>query len=591
MRINFSIFLTLYKMKKILFLLICAFALVSKSFAQTLTCNNVTLEKGGDAKALTIILDSPADVAMLGFDIILPEGVEYAGSFEKGAILGEGFGPTVTPNEDGCNVLIMENTNNVFPEKSGVLIKVYIKATDEAEDGELIGSLNDIQVSDLTGEPVADFDDFDFDITIGSDEPQPEPWVDPEPLVGDVVTSVFYGANPVLINGNAHTSEGYPFYFDNGWKPADSSHALNNGALEINNPAEGNYMLMLADWFSVKEQYNYNVRVIYKSTAAGKVNLTMGSWGSNATVEDVAIEASDSWKELIVPFEAINFEVSDNTAHILLHCGGIVGTISIQSVEIYETEPAVPIPDPVWSNIVVNGNCATADNSAFSYKIKKQYYKAQIVDGDGVEGSRGVVVTSDDSPANDWDTQFFITINHKFAANEKFRLKMDYRADLEGDATATGQFQSHKACAAEMPEAGLTEADEVTDPSTQHIGTYIGNISGFSNLTFKNDWQTFEGEGIATADMQSICLNLSVKKESIKYYFDNIVVEIDENKATEDDMAVIREVANEGEDVVTGVKSLNTVEKNGAIYNLAGQKVDKNYKGIVIVNGKKMMMK
>ena len=412
-----------------------------------------------------------------------------------------------------------------------------------------------------------------------------------QPVAGTVMTSVDYTANPVLINGNAHTSEGYPFYFDNGWKPADSSHALNNGALEINNPAEGNYMLMLADWFSVKEQYNYNVRVIYKSTAAGNVSFTMGSWGKNANVDNVAIEASDSWKELIVPFEAINFEVSDNTAHILLHCGGIVGTISIQSVEIYETEPAVPIPDPVWSNIVVNGNCATADNSAFSYKIKKQYYKAQIVDGDGVEGSRGVVVTSDDSPANDWDTQFFITINHKFAANEKFKLKMDYRADLEGDATATGQFQSHKACAAEMPEAGLTEADEVTDPSTQHIGTYIGNISGFSNLTFKNDWQTFEGEGIATADMQSICLNLSVKKESIKYYFDNIVVEIDENKATEDDMAVIREVANEGEDVVTGVKSLNTVEKNGAIYNLAGQKVDKNYKGIVIVNGKKMMMK
>lgn len=41
----------------------------------------------------------------------------------------------------------------------------------------------------------------------------------------------------------------------------------------------------------------------------------------------------------------------------------------------------------------------------------------------------------------------------------------------------------------------------------------------------------------------------------------------------------------------TGIKSLNKIEKNGAIYNLAGQKVDKNYKGIVIVNGKKVMNK
>ena len=41
----------------------------------------------------------------------------------------------------------------------------------------------------------------------------------------------------------------------------------------------------------------------------------------------------------------------------------------------------------------------------------------------------------------------------------------------------------------------------------------------------------------------------------------------------------------------TGISTAKVVELNGAAYNLAGQKVDKNFKGIVIVNGKKMMQK
>ena len=42
----------------------------------------------------------------------------------------------------------------------------------------------------------------------------------------------------------------------------------------------------------------------------------------------------------------------------------------------------------------------------------------------------------------------------------------------------------------------------------------------------------------------------------------------------------------------TGINTVKTVRiADGAIYNLAGQKVDKNYKGVVIMNGKKMIQK
>ena len=44
-------------------------------------------------------------------------------------------------------------------------------------------------------------------------------------------------------------------------------------------------------------------------------------------------------------------------------------------------------------------------------------------------------------------------------------------------------------------------------------------------------------------------------------------------------------------EVVTGIKTVDNEQMNGDRYNLNGQRVDKNYKGVVIVNGKKMINK
>ena len=41
----------------------------------------------------------------------------------------------------------------------------------------------------------------------------------------------------------------------------------------------------------------------------------------------------------------------------------------------------------------------------------------------------------------------------------------------------------------------------------------------------------------------------------------------------------------------TAIQTVKKAEDTDAIYNLAGQKVDANYKGIIIKNGKKMIQK
>ena len=43
--------------------------------------------------------------------------------------------------------------------------------------------------------------------------------------------------------------------------------------------------------------------------------------------------------------------------------------------------------------------------------------------------------------------------------------------------------------------------------------------------------------------------------------------------------------------VGTGIKEIKNNVQNNVRFNLAGQKVDANYKGVVIMNGKKFMQK
>ena len=45
------------------------------------------------------------------------------------------------------------------------------------------------------------------------------------------------------------------------------------------------------------------------------------------------------------------------------------------------------------------------------------------------------------------------------------------------------------------------------------------------------------------------------------------------------------------DDETDGIKAVSTKVENGVRYNLAGQKVGADYKGIVIVNGKKYLNK
>lgn len=239
----------------------------------------------------------------------------------------------------------------------------------------------------------------------------------------------------------------------------------------------------------------------------------------------------------------------------------------------------VVLSDPEWINVLANGKCENDYEACV--------YPATVTDGaldvhsmtaNGTGLGSGIAdgafyVESKPDAANAWDSQFWMVAPRALEAGNRVKFAFDYRADAE----ATVSTQAHAA-----------------------PGTYNHYDIGIGNLSFTTEWQYKEKEVTLSADQakadnggfQSVAFNLNEDKTlQTKFYFDNMQLffdDSDDGYATTDDEDWAAEVEK---DWATGVKSVKTQKAEKAIYNLAGQQVDKNYKGIVIENGQKRINK
>ena len=180
-----------------------------------------------------------------------------------------------------------------------------------------------------------------------------------------------------------------------------------------------------------------------------------------------------------------------------------------------------------------------------------------------------------------WDNQFFLIGNRALEAGEEVYVKFEYKAD----AAAT-----------------------VGSQNTTGPGSYLF-WKGIGNLDFTTEWQTYEGTITIPEDTKgnqdSWTFNLSNMREANKYYFKNFIfmtADYTENliatEGTENFWVKERGVNNntayefgtDPENPETGINSV--VNGNAAstkVFNLAGQGVSKEFKGIVVKNGKKFI--
>ena len=185
-----------------------------------------------------------------------------------------------------------------------------------------------------------------------------------------------------------------------------------------------------------------------------------------------------------------------------------------------------------------------------------------------------------ETPGQGWDNQFFIIANRNLAAGEETHIAFKYKSSI----AATSGTQLHGA-----------------------PGAYM-HWSAIGSFNFTDEWQDFETDLTIPAEgdgMQSIAFNMAEIKEACVYElkdFQWYLKNETEGKTLEnliDAVGTKNFYVKEGAGTdpyqfgtdpsgIINVKK-DAVKADGAIYNLAGQRVNKNYKGIVVKNGKKTL--
>lgn len=364
-------------------------------------------------------------------------------------------------------------------------------------------------------------------------EPDEPEYVEPEFEPGDDAA--------YFINYSKMEADEYPYYRMG--EPEGSSFNVVNKTLVITNEKEqaNNWDLQpfIIDWFNIKQGGDYTVRITYNSTAAGTAWLSFGTWGANLANYNVPIEETADYKTVEVKFENVSISTSGNDAHVLFQMGKLVGTVKIKMVEIIEVAPEPdPEPEQIDGYKVVFFNWGKADQDKYSVKYFKNYTAAKAEDGAVVVESLDPSKTyteydnagADAKLAQNWDTQFLISLPEPLAKGTKAKLVMKVKADK----AASAETQCHKA----IPAPGAIEGKNGYD------GSYI-HYSLMGNIDFTTEWTKIEKDFTVPNEgdgMQSICLNLEVLREVNKYYFDDITVYVEKEWEPE---------AEEGWDILT----------------------------------------
>jgi hypothetical protein len=184
-----------------------------------------------------------------------------------------------------------------------------------------------------------------------------------------------------------------------------------------------------------------------------------------------------------------------------------------------------------------------------------------------------------------WDNQFFIKANRALVKGEVTVLKFKYKSSVEAKTTTQ--------CHGETP------------------GAYM-HWSAIGDVNFTTELQDFEKEFTVPNEadgMWNIAFNMAEIKEACDYEITDVQWYLKgeglaEGKTMEnliDETGAKNFFVKEGAGTtpyefgtdpsgIINVKK-DAVKADGAIYNLAGQRVSKDYKGIVVKNGKKYITK
>ena len=223
-----------------------------------------------------------------------------------------------------------------------------------------------------------------------------------------------------------------------------------------------------------------------------------------------------------------------------------------------------PVLDNGWDPSDVNAEMKTTDG------VNYTYVKEDIVLEKGTNYEFKIV------KGHTWD-EAYPSQNYSFTVEETAKYKV------------TISFNSEtKDIAVKAEKTGDAQASEHT---YSVIGTINGSWDADTDMTKGND-------GLYTAAFENVKAGkyeFKVRVDhdwSVAFPSSNYVLEVESDGSTV--TITFNEETKEVNATVTssaGIQDVKVLNNASAIFNLAGQQVDANYKGVVIMNGKKMIQK
>lgn len=255
---------------------------------------------------------------------------------------------------------------------------------------------------------------------------------------------------------------------------------------------------------------------------------------------------------------------------------GYITFVQLEGDEIVEKEPVAIVTNATES--VVNGterqdlrDDKNQDTGAITVKEEADDPDGVTVGGEGHEGQP-------------WDNQFWIAANRDLKADEVTVLKFKYKASK----AAKTSTQVHKVGGDGKP------------------CTYL-NWQAIGDVNFTEEWQDFETTFTIPAGddgMRSIVFNMAEIKEACDYYIKDVQWYIKDDALEAEGKTMENLIDADGDanfwikvnsgapEQASGISSVVSDKKaTNVTYNLAGQRVSKGYKGIVIKNGSKYIVK
>ena len=249
---------------------------------------------------------------------------------------------------------------------------------------------------------------------------------------------------------------------------------------------------------------------------------------------------------------------------------------SAMAFEMLEGEEKNPV------DVVTNSTAIVVHGLEREDLIDNKNQDGSITVREEADDPAGEAVGGDGHNGQTWDNQFFFKSNRALEKGEVTVLKFKYKASK--DANTTTQ------CHGETP------------------GAYM-HWAAIGDVTFSTEWQDFEKEFTIPNEangMYCIAFNMAEIKEACDYEITDVQwylkADLEEGKTWENlinETGTANFYVKEGagtEPYQYGGEGIFTITDNittdsNAIYNLSGQRVGADYKGIVIKNGKKVVIK